>query len=182
MKKQIVFVDDNINVLHGLRRMNRSESNKWDAYYVPSGIEALKIIENRPIDVVVTDLRMPGMDGAQLLPEVMKRRPEVIRIVLSGQVGSDMIMQLVGIAHRFVFKPCDPQILKSTITSAFSLRATLKSSSLQRIVFEMDTLPRVPDSYLDDDRGTAIHESVNPENGRDHFPGSRHVGEDSSVG
>jgi putative nucleotidyltransferase with HDIG domain len=149
MKKQIVFVDDNSNVLDGLRRMNRTERGEWDAYYTSSGVEALKIMEDKRIDLIVADLRMPGMDGAELLREVMKRRPEVIRIVLSGQAESDMIMSLVGVAHQFVSKPCDPQVLKSVINRAIGLRALLKNNSLEGIVSELDALPSVPTLYLE---------------------------------
>ncbi len=149
MKKKILFVDDNSNVLNGLRRMNRSERNEWDTYYVLSGAEALMLIEDQPIDIIVADLRMPGMNGAELLREVMKLRPEVIRIVLSGQAESDMIMNLVGVAHQFVSKPCDPLILKSIINRAIDLRVLLKDNSLERIVSEMDTLPSVPALYLE---------------------------------
>jgi putative nucleotidyltransferase with HDIG domain len=149
VKRRILFVDDNSNVLDGLRRMNRSQQNEWDAQYVQSGAEALNIMDSRPIDLIVADMRMPGMDGADLLREVMKRHPEVIRIVLSGQADSDLTMRVVGVAHQFIAKPCDAQTLKSIIDRAISLRTLLTDSSLGSIVSKMDTLPSVPALYLE---------------------------------
>jgi putative nucleotidyltransferase with HDIG domain len=147
MKKQILFVDDNRNVLDGLRRMLRTKLNEWDMQYILSGVEALKIMDSKPIDLIVTDMRMPEMDGVELLKEVMKRHPGVIRMVLSGQADSDLTMKAVGLAHQFISKPCDPEMLKSIVSRAIGLRELLKDSNLKSIISEMDTLPSAPILY-----------------------------------
>jgi putative nucleotidyltransferase with HDIG domain len=149
MKKQILFVDDSCSVLDGLRRMLHTQRNEWDTYYVLSGAEALKMMDTRPIDLIVTDMRMPEMDGGELLRQVMKRHPEVIRMVLSGHADSLLTMKAVGVAHQFISKPCDSETLKSIIGRAISLRVLLRDSSLERIISEMDTLPSVPFLYLE---------------------------------
>jgi putative nucleotidyltransferase with HDIG domain len=149
VKKQILFVDDNSNVLDGLRRMNRTQRNEWDTYYALSGTEALKIMDARPIDLIVADMRMSGMDGAELLREAMKQHPETIRMVLSGQADSDLTMKAVGVCHQFITKPCDPQILRSIINRAISLRTLLADSRLEGIISEMDTLPSISALYLE---------------------------------
>ena len=82
--KRILFVDDQQNVLDGLRRMLHSERSVWEMEFVSSGDAALLACEAHPFDVVVSDLQMPGMDGAQLLGYVRDRYPATARIVLSG--------------------------------------------------------------------------------------------------
>jgi putative nucleotidyltransferase with HDIG domain len=149
MKKQILFVDDDCNILEGLQRALRTQRHDWDMQYVMSGDQALEIMDAKSVDLIVTDMRMPEMDGADLLREVMKRHPETIRMVLSGQADSQLVMKAVGVAHQFISKPCDPETLKSIVNRAISLRALLKDSGLKSIISEMDTLPSVPTLYLE---------------------------------
>ena len=68
--KRILFVDDESMVLDGLRRMLRGMRNEWEMEFAASGHEALKILDSKQFDVIVTDMRMPGMDGCQLLNHV----------------------------------------------------------------------------------------------------------------
>ncbi|HEY4481440.1 MAG TPA: response regulator, partial [Candidatus Brocadiaceae bacterium] len=88
--KSIIFVDDELKVLQGLQRMLRSMRHEWDMKFATSGQKALDMLSKSPFDVIVTDMRMTGMDGAQLLREVMKRYPGVVRIILSGQTDQDV--------------------------------------------------------------------------------------------
>ena len=69
-KKQILFVDDEPMVLKGLQRTLRKMRTEWDMAFSSSGKEALDILGQQPIDVIVSDLKMPEMDGMQLLTEV----------------------------------------------------------------------------------------------------------------
>jgi YesN/AraC family two-component response regulator len=84
MKKRILFVDDEVNMLQGLRRMLNTMRHEWDMVFVESGQEALALLAQTPCDVIVSDMRMPGMDGVQLLTQVMERFPLTVRIILSG--------------------------------------------------------------------------------------------------
>ena len=149
MKKHILFVDDDCNILQGLQRTLRAQRDDWEMQYVMSGAQALEIMDAKPIDLIVTDMRMPEMDGADLLREVMKRHPETIRMVLSGQADSQLVMKAVGVAHQFISKPCDPETLKSIVNRAISLRTLLEDNSLKSIISEMDTLPSLPTLYLE---------------------------------
>ncbi|MEO5864400.1 MAG: response regulator, partial [Nitrospiraceae bacterium] len=81
--KQLLFVDDESKLLDGLKRSLRPMRHEWNMTFVSSGAEALKALEQAPFDVVVSDMRMPEMDGAQLLNEVQQRYPQIVRIVLS---------------------------------------------------------------------------------------------------
>ncbi|GAF98860.1 unnamed protein product, partial [marine sediment metagenome] len=123
--KRILFVDDETNVLDGLRRMLRPMQREWEMAFAPGGEEALAALAEKHFDVVVSDMRMPGMDGDQLLTEVMGRYPETVRIVLSGHSEKEMILRSVGPTHQYLAKPCDPELLKRVIARAYALRGVL---------------------------------------------------------
>jgi len=147
MKKKILFVDDEPLVLQGLKRMLRRERTEWDMTFVESGREALEMMEITSIDVVVSDMRMPGMNGAELLEQVTARHPETVRIILSGYADQDLVLKSIGTAHQYLAKPCDPITLKATIKRATNLSASLRDGLLKRIVSSMDRLPSVPSIY-----------------------------------
>lgn len=147
MKKQIIFVDDEDMVLQGLQRSMRVMRNDWDMTFVDSGAKALEFMEKSPVDVVVSDMRMPGMSGAQLLAEVMKRFPKTVRLVLSGHADQDMILQCVGSTHQYLSKPCDPEQLRATVRRAMELESSLKNDRLQQLIAKMDHLPSIPSLY-----------------------------------
>ncbi len=115
MKKRALFVDDEPLVLSGLRRMLRSLRHDWDMSFANSGAEALALLEDADFTVIVSDMRMPEMDGAALLNEVAKRHPAVARLVLSGHAELDAILRAVRPAHQFLAKPCDPKLLEQAL-------------------------------------------------------------------
>ena len=82
--KKVLFVDDEAHLLEGLKRLLRPQRKEWDMFFALGAEEALALLERTPVDVVVTDMRMPGMDGATLLQRVHDSHPSVMRIVLSG--------------------------------------------------------------------------------------------------
>ncbi|MDY7033877.1 MAG: response regulator [Thermodesulfobacteriota bacterium] len=147
MKKKILFVDDEPNILQGLKRMLRSMRDEWDISFAESGQEALDILTREDFDVVVSDMRMPRMNGAQLLDEIRILYPQIVRIVLSGHSDKEMILKSVRSTHQYLSKPCDAQKLKSTVTRACALRDLLEKDSLKRVVSQVDSLPSLPSSY-----------------------------------
>jgi HD-like signal output (HDOD) protein/CheY-like chemotaxis protein len=147
--KGIIFVDDEPRVLQGLQRLLRGFRNEWQMEFVESGQQALDRIAQVPFDVVVTDLIMPGIDGAQLLSEIKQRYPHMVRIVLSGNSDREAVLRLVGPAHQYLSKPCDADLLKETIARAFALRDLLANGNLRQVVSQMGTLPSVPNLYLE---------------------------------
>ena len=84
LRPRVVFVDDEIEVLRGLRTALHRERSRWDLEFVPSAAEALTVVEAGAVQVVVTDMRMPHMDGEALLRRLQDVHPHVVRIVLSG--------------------------------------------------------------------------------------------------
>ncbi|NIA29427.1 MAG: HDOD domain-containing protein [Actinobacteria bacterium] len=148
MKKRILFVDDEVNVLMGLRRLLHSYRHEWDMGFVGSGQEALDTLANEPFDVIVTDMRMPNMDGAELLERVSRDYPHIIRIILSGHSQSEPIFRSIGPTHQFLSKPCEPEELKSIITRTSAIQDLLQNSVLKELVAQMRSLPSLPSLYL----------------------------------
>ena len=149
MKKRIIFVDDEPNLLKGLSRMLRPLREEWEMLFVGSGSDALAALEKDAFDVVVSDMRMPGMDGAQLLAEVAQRYPQIVRIVLSGHMDKEMIYRSVGRAHQYLAKPCDAARLKSTVARACTIRDSLADKFLKELVAGMKSLPSLPSLYIE---------------------------------
>ena len=144
---QIVFVDDEARILDGIRRSMYCMRDEWEMRFAVSGPDALKQLESKPADVVVSDMRMPGMDGSELLSEVKRLHPGIVRFVLSGQAEAESVIRVTRSAHRYLSKPCDATTLKTAITRALDLRAVLNSTHLAAIVGSVDALPTPPKRY-----------------------------------
>ncbi len=148
MTDRILFVDDDRRILQGLRRTLRGMRGKWDMSFAESGMDALRMLEKQPAHVVVSDMRMPGMDGAQLLSEVRKRHPGTIRIILSGHANEESVRRTVDPAHQYLAKPCDSEVLVDTIQCALGLRRLLGNKDLQSLVAGLKNLPSPPATYF----------------------------------
>jgi len=145
--RTVLFVDDEPGVLDGLRRMLFPLRREWNQLFAGSGEEALRILAERPVDVIVSDMRMPGMDGAALLREVRQRHPEVVRFILTGQTDDEAVYRTVGDAHQFLMKPCPPEVLKNTISRALTLRERLANPAVVGLATETGELPTIPEVY-----------------------------------
>jgi HD-like signal output (HDOD) protein len=148
MAKRILFVDDEPMVLTGLQRSLRPMRSEWEMVFAAGGEEALAAMDRHAFEIIVTDMRMPGMDGAQLLEEVQKRSPQTLRMVLSGQSDRKTIMRSVNPAHQFISKPCEGEELKSRLIRAFALKDLLQNPDLRELVAKLDHLPSLPRVYL----------------------------------
>ncbi len=143
--KRIIFVDDEENVLHALKRMLHSMHRDWDMVFCESAEDALKIMAQGAVfDVVVADFRMPGMDGAEFLGKVKELYPQTVRFCLSGQPDSKTMLKVAGLTHQFINKPCDPQKLQNLITRAMALREQVCGERLRKRLLEIGTLPSLP--------------------------------------
>lgn len=146
-RTRILFVDDDVNVLGGLRRALRPLRREWDVSVVEGASQALERMGDRDFDVLVTDLRMPGMSGEALLAEVARTSPHMIRIVLSGETKLATFAAAIGPAHQYLSKPCEPEKLIATIRRSCQLRDVLTSHELRRLVAQMQSLPVRPASF-----------------------------------
>jgi putative nucleotidyltransferase with HDIG domain len=146
---RILIVDDEQRVLDGLQRMLRPMRGAWEVTTACGGVPALAHLDQHRVDVVVSDMRMPGMDGAVLLNEVRTRQPHAVRIILSGQSEQEAVMRSIGPAHRYLSKPCEPELFFSTVRRAVALRARLSEPSLVSLVTSLRTLPTPSRTYQD---------------------------------
>lgn len=146
-KARILFVDDNQDILDGLSRALRHEKHCWDLYFINSGEEALEFMSASKVDALVTDVRMPGIDGVQLLQEVSQLYPNVVRFILSGHAEEEVILQAAKLAHQFFPKPCNVDELKTALRRSLSLRELLAGSALRSIVSSAVSLPGLPEVY-----------------------------------
>ena len=148
MKKlKVLFVDDEPNVLSGLRRMLRGLRDQWEMEFLDSGEAAQHRMRETPFDVVVSDMRMPGIDGVSLLTHVLKEFPSTARIILSGYADKAALMRAVTPAHQFLSKPCNADVLKSSIERTRKLQEMLKNDSLIQFVSSVTQLPSLPNVY-----------------------------------
>jgi HD-like signal output (HDOD) protein len=145
--KHILFVDDERELLDGLRARLYKHRHDWNMTFAVSGDEAIAALEKEHFDVIVSDVRMPGMDGGQLLTVVKERWPETIRIIVSGYSDPVQAVRLTSLAHQYVAKPCDGQQLENIIERCFNLRDLLAEEPLRQMVGRIGKLPALPKTY-----------------------------------
>ncbi len=146
-RKRVLFVDDEPHLLSGLKRSLRGQRDVWDMVFAGSGPEALEIADQQPVDAIVSDMRMPGMTGAELLSAMAERHPDSVRFVLSGQSDEASILKLVGTTHQFLAKPCNVESLKEALSRAFALQHLLSNEPLRSLVKGLSSLPSMPEIY-----------------------------------
>jgi HD-like signal output (HDOD) protein/CheY-like chemotaxis protein len=141
---RVLFVDDEMRVLEGLERVLFDIENDWETRFVSGGDEAMRELERQPCDVVVSDLRMSGMDGVALLTRVAELYPRTVRIVLSGHSDEEAALKMVRVAHQFLAKPCAAETLYQVIARTEQLTHVLGDRKLQALVGQVGVLPSAP--------------------------------------
>ncbi|MEV4702946.1 HDOD domain-containing protein [Actinoplanes sp. NPDC049316] len=143
-RPHIVFVDDEPRILSGLRRMLRTHRDQWDMSFVEGGQAALETLHSRHCDVIVTDYRMPGMDGAQLLERVRAEFPAMARVILSGQANEDNLMRIMVLAHEFLHKPSTPDQIVRAVQRLIPADPSAAEEAVRRDVAVIESLPSPP--------------------------------------
>jgi len=146
-RPRILFVDDEPQVVSELRRMLRPQNPRWCLRYVTSAAEALEQLAVEPVDVLITDTRMPGMDGAALLDTVRQHHPAVVRLALSGHADHESLVRTSGLTQQFVAKPCDHDLLVRALESALGTKDLVQSDRLRALIGSQDNLPKPPAVY-----------------------------------
>ncbi len=141
---RILFVDDEPLVLGGLRDLLRRQRAHWDMTFALGGAAALDELSRATFDVVVSDMRMPGIDGVTLLRHVKELQPAAARIILSGHADRDAVFGALHVAHQFLSKPCETLVLRDTVERACALRAMLPDESLREAAGHIEGLPAAP--------------------------------------
>ena len=157
-RKCALFVDDDPSVLDRLRGTLEGMSTDWQMTFSTSARDALRKLEEAPFDVIVTDTHMPEMGGFELLAEVLRRYPDMVRIVLSPTVKQDLAIRSANVAHQYLAKPCDAATLRAALDTALRIRKMLVSPALKTFISRMTSLPSLPSVH------TKLVESLeNPE-------------------
>jgi HD-like signal output (HDOD) protein/ActR/RegA family two-component response regulator len=147
MQPSILFVDDDPNVLQGLRRLLHHKRADWRMAFAASGKEALAMMAAAPVDVLISDMRMPEVDGAALLAETARRHPGTIRFILSGQSSKESLFRAVGPCHQYLSKPCEGKVLEERVENALALRRRLRDPRLRAVIGGLGFLPTLPATY-----------------------------------
>lgn len=154
----VLFVDDEVNILSGLKRTLRSMKDEWNMQFANSGDEAIAMLGAAKFDVIVSDIRMPGMDGVQLLLRVKKDYPHIIRLALSGHAETEMELECAKAAHQFLAKPAETETIRAAINRSANLKSMLSDETLQATVGNVVSLPSLPELYQ-----KILNEAADPE-------------------
>lgn len=147
VRKRILFVDEDRASLQALKAQLQSYGGAWDLTFAEGGVAALGLLDGAPFDVVVSELIMAGISGADLLQQVMKRHPRCVRLILTRQADPQAALKCVGFAHQFFGKPLDPESLKSALRRISRADGTIDDERLKRLVARIDRVPSVPALY-----------------------------------
>lgn len=124
---QLLLVDDDSNVIASINRVLRTRVKNWQIHSAKSGREALEVARHTALDAIITDMRMPEMDGATLLARIFEIHPNCVRMVLSGQSEREYSIAAAQYAHRFLAKPCRTEELSEHIRATLEARAQLNA-------------------------------------------------------
>src|SRR5882724_10914761 len=140
-KIRVLLVDDDPMIGRGLARNLSLMRVKMDLTVCTSAMEALRILERTFVDVIVTDLYMPGMDGSALLHEVRARYPTILRFVLSGEANPEIVLQATRVAHLYLAKPCETAALHKAIVETLAQMATIKNPQVAMTLSHLEGVP-----------------------------------------
>jgi len=144
-KPHVLFVDDEPRILDGLRRMLRGQRDRWEMSFANGGVAALAVLGEKHYDVVVSDFRMPEIDGAALLEKVRTMSPDTARIILSGQTSADNVMRVMTLAHQFLNKPAtSDQIIEAIEHVLGAQESTTATGDILSDVSGVSSLPSPP--------------------------------------
>ena len=140
----IVFVDDEEAILASLRSLFRKSGHALHTF--TSAADALEFIKRTPVDLIISDLRMPVMTGVEFLNHVTAVNTQAVRVVLSGYEDKTIVMNALaqGLAHHFVLKPWDDAALKTLVYQSLTRLGDLRRQHLEDILGSIDSLPSPP--------------------------------------
>jgi HD-like signal output (HDOD) protein len=149
MKKTILFVDDDPLLLNVYAVMMDDAIGDWEIDCAENGLLALEILARKKFDVVVSDLRMPGMDGITLMREIRRLYPHTSRIIVSGVEDQEQIASGLATTHQFLSKPFKLRELAATLSCIGQLDAFLQDEKLKALVSNLDSLPSFPTAFIE---------------------------------
>ncbi len=156
-KKHLLFVDDESRILEGIKRALHPMHDEWEMTFSTDAEEALSLVHENPPDIVVSDLRMPGMSGTEFLRRLQKYYPSCVRIVLSGHADRDDVMSLTGCVHQFLSKPISSKVLRRVLGRAARMSNLLGDQDMREVITKLEALPTQPSIYRE-----LMHEIESP--------------------
>ncbi|HEY1555371.1 MAG TPA: HDOD domain-containing protein [Kofleriaceae bacterium] len=147
-KKRILFVDDEPAILAGLKSLLRKERDRWEMVFASGAEAALAELTKQPFDVVISDMRMPGMDGAALLARIKQESPSTVRVMMTGHAESEAILRALPSTHQLLSKPCFAGTLRAVLERCRGLDAGIGDASILAVVGGLDRLPSPPAMYV----------------------------------
>lgn len=147
MTQSILFVDDEEHILKSLRRL--FIHTEYETFYAIGGKEALDILEREKIDLIISDMRMPEINGYQLLKEVRQKYPATMRVILSGYAEEKEIIKALqdGSTRMYLMKPWDNEKLLKIIEQLLIVGQLFKDKKVLEIINSIDGLPTLPAVY-----------------------------------
>lgn len=146
---RVLFVDDDPNVLNLLQATIGALRKEWDGTVAASGDEALRLMAAKPYEVVVSDMRMPGMSGCELLNRIMRDYPGTARIIMSGFADEETVIASVGAAHQYLPKPFELRALRNILARIRALNRRLSSAPVRDLAARITTVPSIPRVYFE---------------------------------
>jgi len=149
VRRRVLFVDDEPIALQALENRLHQQRQSWEMVFAEGPEAALAALQQGHFDVVASDLRMPQMDGAELLTRVRDLYPGTARIILSGPETGELAARALPVAHQFLDKSCEVEALRSVVDRACHLLGLLQSARLRELVGRLQLLPSPPGTYLE---------------------------------
>ncbi|MBF8983152.1 HDOD domain-containing protein [Lutibacter sp. B2] len=147
MEKGILFVDDEAQILRSLNRLFLDKN--YRVFLANNGEDALKILDTENIDLIISDMKMPSMNGYELLNRVKAKYPKILRVAFSGYTDNNKIIEALenNLAKLYISKPWNNENLLSMINNIFEFKDILKSKNLLNLINTLDDLPTLPLLY-----------------------------------
>src|SRR6266540_1834456 len=147
-RKRILFVGEDLALWEQLQKPFPDAESTFDVAFAKTGLQALASLSQSPCYAVVADMQIPGINGAQLLDEVMQRSPGTLRFIRAGLGDQQAAMKCVGTAHQYLVKPSDAHTIRCALERAFSLESWLPNVTVQKLITQMKKLPSPPTLYF----------------------------------
>lgn len=145
---KLLLVDDDPHILKSIPRILSVERPDWDVQTADCGGAALARMEHESFNVVLTDLRMPDMNGLELTKQISQLHPETLRVILTGQPNVESMLEAMGATHQYLSKPFDPDKLVDLLDRIEMVLSSLESPRILDLIGKCNALPPVPGIYL----------------------------------
>jgi HD-like signal output (HDOD) protein/ActR/RegA family two-component response regulator len=147
-RKRILFVDDEPSLLQFYRVIFERQGAGWEMDFADNGHTALSMVAGSSYDAVVSDMRMPQLNGAELLREVSRIQPRTARFIISGFSDRELVMKCLPGTHQFMAKPFDIRDLQNKVVRSMEANDWLESSAVRSMIGQLFALPSLPSSYF----------------------------------